>query len=98
MRTREYPWLSERRENGAQADLVIERADNIIDLCEMKFTDGPFELSRENEQKLIAKREVFREETQTRQAPKIVIVSANGTTGTHDGNRLYIPAYMTFCL
>ena len=86
VKTKEYPWLSKRRENGAQVDLVIERADNVINLCEMKFTDGPFELSRANEQKLISKREIFREETQAKQALKIVIVSASGTTGTHDGS------------
>ncbi|MBQ9042207.1 MAG: hypothetical protein IJ111_05260 [Eggerthellaceae bacterium] len=86
VKTREYPWSSERKEHGAQIDLVIERADNIINLCEMKFTDGPFELSKANEQKVIAQREVFREETGTKRALKTVLVSANGTTGSHDGS------------
>ena len=84
--TREYPWLGGWGESAAQIDLVIERADNIVDLCEMKFTDGPFELTREAEQKLIAKREAFREETQTRRTLKTVVVSASGTTGMHDGS------------
>ena len=81
--TTEYPWSSERVEGGAQIDLVIERADRITNLCEMKFTDRPYELSRENEQRLIAKREVFREETGTTHALKTVLVSISGTSGTH---------------
>ena len=84
--TREYPWSSERREGGAQIDLVIERADRIIDLCEMKFTDRPFELSRAAEQKLADKRDAFRDETGTKRALKTVLISANGTTGNHDGS------------
>ena len=49
-------------------------------------TDGPFELTRENERKLIAKQEAFRDETKTKRALKIVVVSANGTTGGHGGS------------
>ena len=42
--TKEYPWHSARHDGGAQIDLVIERADRIANLCEMKFTDLPYEL------------------------------------------------------
>ena len=86
VKTREYPWSSERKEHGAQIDLVIERADKVVNLCEMKFTDGPFELSKASEQKIIAQREAFREETGTKCALKTVLVSANGTTGSYDGS------------
>lgn len=83
--TKEYPWSSERRLGGAQIDLVIERADRVIDLCEMKFGDRPFELSLAAEQDLVSKREVYREETGTRCALKTVLVAVRGTTGKHDG-------------
>jgi hypothetical protein len=83
--TKEYPWSSERQACGAQVDLVIERADRVVDLCEMKFTDGPFMLNAQNEQDLIHKREVFRDETKTRFALKTVLVSVSGTRGNRDG-------------
>lgn len=83
--TKEYPWMSGSGAGGAQIDLVIERADRVIDLCEMKFTSGPFELTREAERELVRKREVYRRETDTRYACKIVLVSVSGTTGTCDG-------------
>lgn len=84
VRTSEYPWASERKRGGAQVDLVIERADRVTNLCEMKFTDAPYELSREAEQELVRKRDVFREETGSKTALKTVLVAASGTTGYHD--------------
>ena len=84
--TKEYPWHSARHDGGAQIDLVIERADRIANLCEMKFTDLPYELSRPHEQELARKREVYAQETGTRLALKTVLVSANGTSGYHDGS------------
>ena len=82
--TKEYPWRSARREGGAQVDLVIERADRVTNLCEMKFTSNPFELTREAERELARKCDVFREETGTRHALKTVLVLVNGTHGYHD--------------
>ena len=84
--SREYPWASERVVGGAQIDLVIERADRVTNLCEMKYTDEPYRLSREREQELARKRELFREETGTRHALKTVLVSASGTVGSDGGS------------
>ena len=86
VKTSEYPWVSARREGGAQVDLVIERADKVTNLCEMKFTDRPFELTREVERELARKRDVFRAETGSKAALKTILVSANGTSGIHDGS------------
>lgn len=83
--TREYPWASSRRTDGAQIDLVIERADRVTNLCEMKYTNGPFELTRQVDRELERKRDAFREETGTRDALKTVLVSVGGTHGYHDG-------------
>ena len=82
VRTSCFPWISTRKNGGAQIDLVIERADGITDLCEMKFTDTPFAVSAEYERNLLHKIEVFREETSTKHALKLVLVSAEGIEGT----------------
>ena len=82
VRTNHFPWVSQKRKNGAQIDLVIERADQITDLCEMKCTDRPLEMSREYELRLLNKKDVFQEETGTKQALKIVLISAEGLAGT----------------
>jgi len=40
--TRSYSWKSVTPENGAQIDLVIDRRDGVINICEMKFSIGEF--------------------------------------------------------
>lgn len=82
VRTREYPWVSAKQTGGAQVDLVIERADGITNLCEMKFTDTPFVITADYEAKLLHKASVFREETGTKQAIKSVMVCASGLAST----------------
>lgn len=37
---------------GAQIDMIIERADRIIHLCEMKFSEGVYHISQDYEKKL----------------------------------------------
>ena len=46
--TRTYAMLT----SSAQIDMVIERADNIINLCEMKYTAGTYALTKEEAKKL----------------------------------------------
>ena len=84
--TKEYPWAGGDRSGEAQIDLVIERDDRIIDLCEMKFTDKPFMLDRKAALALAEKREAFQRETGTKRPLKTVLVSVNGTTGTRGGD------------
>lgn len=37
-----YAWRSEESSPGAQIDLLIERKDGVINLCEMKYADGKY--------------------------------------------------------
>jgi hypothetical protein len=39
-------WIGRSGEKGAQIDLVIDRGDRVINLCEIKFAKGPFEIDR----------------------------------------------------
>ena len=64
--------------NGAQIDLVIDRADRVVNLCEMKFSKGPFEISRAYDLVLRNKIEVFRRETKTRKALHLTMVTTYG--------------------
>lgn len=38
------------KKDGAQIDMVLQRKDNIVNLCEMKFTTEPYRLSKEDEE------------------------------------------------
>lgn len=50
-------------QRGAQIDLVIDRADKCINLCEMKYSDFEFVIDKEYMEKLQNKKRVFRKET-----------------------------------
>jgi hypothetical protein len=53
---------------GAQVDMVIERNDGIIHLCEAKFTTNEFIISKEYAASLRQKRAIFQYVTQTKKA------------------------------
>ena len=54
-------------ENGAEIDLLIERRDRVINLCEIKFSTHLFEIKKEYDETLKNKLNIFREETNTNQ-------------------------------
>lgn len=59
IQSRQYAWRSEGQEHGAQVDMVIERADNTCNLCEVKFMIGTFDFSHDYEMVLRNKISAF---------------------------------------
>lgn len=78
MRTKEFPWRSTTSKPGAQIDLVIERADKITYVCEMKYTNTPYSISSSYGEKLAQKIDVFKAESKTTNSVQVVIVAAAG--------------------
>ena len=74
----EYSWKSKKNKGGAQIDLLIDRKDDIINLCEAKYTDNEFVIDSEYQDELINKAEVFREETGTDKAIHITLITVKG--------------------
>ena len=65
-------------EKGAQIDLLFDRKDDAITLCEIKYTDEPFVLTKDYLFKLEEKAEVYRKVTRTGKQIFMVLISANG--------------------
>jgi uncharacterized protein len=63
---------------GIQVDMLIDRADGVINLCEMKFYDAPFTITKEYAANLRTRRAVFREETGTRKTVFITMITCFG--------------------
>ncbi len=61
----------------AQIDLLIDRADNVVSVCEVKFTDTPFAITKSAAVALRNKLAVFRENTGTRKALHLVLVTSD---------------------
>lgn len=53
-------------EKGAQIDLIIDRNDKCINLCEMKFSDHPYEINKTYSDTLQIKLHVFQQASKTR--------------------------------
>lgn len=71
-------WRSKQPEQNTQIDLVIERADHNINLCEMKFSSGMYAIDKGYEQKLRERMSIFQAETMTRCSTRITMVTTYG--------------------
>ena len=60
---------------NAQIDMVIERSDKVIDLCEIKFTDRPYALSKREAELLSNRAEVLIHSLKSRRTVEIVLIS-----------------------
>jgi uncharacterized protein len=65
---------------GTQIDLLIDRQDHCINLCEVKFSTKPFVVSNDYAATLTAKRFVFEEETGTKKTIFITLLTTFGAT------------------
>ena len=74
----EYSWKSKKKKGGAQIDLLIDRRDDVINLCEMKCTDKPYEVKAEYRENLINKITVFTEEVNPKKSVHVTLVTSNG--------------------
>lgn len=50
---------------GSQIDLILDRADRVTNLCEMKFCQAQYRISADYEMKLRNRMELFRDKTRT---------------------------------
>jgi len=71
-------WRSKQRENGAQIDLVIDRRDHVITICEMKFSINPFTIDKAYDANLRNKIGLFKSETGTSKAVFLTMITTYG--------------------
>ena len=71
-------WKSRNADSGVQIDLLIDRKDNVVNVCEIKFASEPYAIDKAYEQNLIHKIETFRTETGTRKALFLTFISSYG--------------------
>ena len=71
-------WRSQHPLGGAQIDLVIDRRDQVINLCEMKFSVNPFSISKQYATELRNKVGVFKTETGTRKSFFLTMITTFG--------------------
>jgi AAA+ ATPase superfamily predicted ATPase len=79
--TEESSWRyhsNDPSEPGAQIDLVIDRGDECIHLCEIKFSDTPFVITKAYAENLRHKMETFRRRTGTKKSLFLTFITLHG--------------------
>ena len=72
--------------DGAQIDLIIERKDNVVNLCEMKFAQAPYVIDKEEEAKLRHRLEILKSTLSPRQTIHLTMITTYGVAyGKHSG-------------
>jgi AAA+ ATPase superfamily predicted ATPase len=71
-------WISQKSDPGAQVDLLIDRNDHVINLCEMKYAQTEFTIDKKYEENLRNKKAAFIYETKTRKSVHLTLVTTYG--------------------
>lgn len=58
--------LAEAENEGIQIDILLDRADKTINICECKYYNEPFELSKQYSELLNKRKELFKQYTKTK--------------------------------
>lgn len=82
--TEYYSWRSKKSKPAAQIDLIIERADNVANLCEIKYSKGPYTIDAREEDKLRNRISDFEAETEINTAIHLTLITTFGLkSNTH---------------
>lgn len=87
----EYAWRCnsdpKTGRKGTQIDLLIDRSDGIIDICEMKYSKAAFSISEDYASDLAQRKCTFRDVTNTQRAIHTVFVTTFGLVqNAHSGD------------
>ena len=78
--TNEYSYVSKSTtgRQGIQIDMIIDRADNCVNILEVKFQNTAYEVSETYAQQLLEKAAIFKEQTRLKKNVFITLLSVFG--------------------
>jgi len=71
-------WTGSNEDQRAQIDLLIDRSDDIVNLCEIKFSNDLYSIKKRYYSDLKTKMQVFSQSTQTRKNIHLILVTTFG--------------------
>ncbi|MBK8622878.1 MAG: AAA family ATPase [Saprospiraceae bacterium] len=82
IQTKQYSFITKAtvEHEGIQIDLLIDRADNVINLCEVKFYNEEFIISKSDAENLRKKKSIFKHVSKTK---KQIFITLLTTFGIH---------------
>ena len=76
--TLSYSWRSKTSTPAAQIDIIIERADKIINICEVKYCQGEYNLDKDEYERINKRKNAFIQETGLRHTPWLTMITTEG--------------------
>ena len=73
-----YSWRSKESSPAAQIDIIIDRADGIVTICEVKYSKAEYTLSKEEYEKIMNRVETFVQETKCKKGTQTIIITTKG--------------------
>ena len=86
----ESPWRysGTKSSAGAQIDLLVDRADRTVNVCEMKFYTAEFTIDKAYASELDRKLRVFREQTKIKKSLFLTFITTYGVKTNEHSSRL----------
>ena len=81
-------WRGSTSEKSAQIDLLIDRCDHVINICECKFLLDTFSIDKEYSEKLRSKITTFKTVTKTRKSVFLTMITTYGVEKNKYSNLL----------
>jgi hypothetical protein len=78
VQSRMTSWRSADTAKGAQIDLLIDRSDMTVNLCEIKYSNKPFIITKKYEEELQNKVDRFIDETKTHKSVMLTMLTTYG--------------------
>ena len=73
-----YAWRSKTTTPRSQIDLILDRADRLVNLCEIKYAQDQYLLSKDEMQRLRLRRQNFVIETGSKQGVLLTMITPYG--------------------
>lgn len=85
-----YSWKAkgDALSSGTQIDMVLDRRDNIINICEMKFSKGEYTITKDYAMALNNKVERFIESTKNKKTILLTMITTNGVVHNEYWNQI----------
>ena len=87
MLTKYYSWRNKQGRPTGQIDMIIERADGITDICEIKYSRYDYTQTAEESDKLEHRIQSFQAEYPDHESTRTILITTKGlTAGEHSSD------------
>ena len=71
-------WLEKKNNSGAQIDLLLDRSDNVINICEMKFYNSEYTINKKYADEITNKINTFKKSSKTKKSLFVTFITSFG--------------------